>query len=198
MVSRVMEPHCRLWAVGGTAFAPVDFLVMAVVALAVARGLLRGLLRESFSIASLAAAVIGVKFFVDDVGRWLQQMSEGRITEYAAPWLAGFLIVLGAVGITTALGRVLRRGAKAAGLGWADRAGGIVMGTAEGMLIAGILLTGAIHLLGRSHEILAGSRSLQAMDELQEFAATGEIDLENLPLPSVAAPPPDVGRNEYD
>lgn len=173
------------------AFAPVDFLVMAVLGIAVARGLMRGLLREAFSIASLAAAVISVKLFSDDVARWLLQISDGQVGELAAPWIAGFLIVLGAIGITTAAGRLLRRSAKAAGLGWADRAGGLLMGTAEGVLLAGIILSVSIYFFGRSHEILANSRSLEAMDQLEEFARSGEINLDQFDLPSVAAPPPD-------
>jgi uncharacterized membrane protein required for colicin V production len=174
------------------AFAPVDFLVMAIFGLAVTRGLLRGLLRESFSIASLAAAVISVRLFSDDIARWLLQISGGQVGELAAPWIAGFLIVLTAIGITTAAGRLLRRSAKAAGLGWADRAGGLLMGTAEGVLVAGIILSVGIYFFGRSHEILANSRSLEAMDQLEEIARSGEIDLDQFNLPSVAAPPPDT------
>ena len=172
------------------AFAPVDFLVMAILGIAVARGLLRGLFREAFSIASLAAAVISVKLFSDDVARWLLRVSDGQIGELGAPWVAGFLIVLAAIGIITAAGRLLRRSAKAAGLGWADRAGGVLMGTAEGVLVAGIILSVAVYFLGRGHEILADSRSLEAMDQLEEFARSGEIPFDEIPLPSIAAPPP--------
>ncbi len=173
-------------------FAPVDFLVVAILGLAVTRGLLRGLLREAFSIASLAVAVISVKLFTDDIARWLLQVSDGQVGELGAPWIAGFLIVLTAIGLTTAAGRLLRRSAKAAGLGWADRAGGLLMGTAEGVLVAGIILSVGIYFFGRSHEILANSRSLEAMDQLEEFARSGNIDLDQFTLPSVAAPPPDT------
>ena len=173
-------------------FAPVDFLVMAILALAVTRGLLRGLLRETFSIASLAAAVISVMLFSDGVARWLMQISDGDVGELAAPWIAGFLVVLAAIGITTAAGRLLRRSAKAAGLGWADRAGGLLMGAAEGVLVAGIILSVGIYFFGRSHELLANSRSLEAMDQLEEFASSGKIDLDQFNLPSVAAAPPDT------
>lgn len=176
-------------------FAPVDFLVVAILGLAVTRGLLRGLLREAFSIASLAVAVISVKLFTDDIARWLLQVSDGQVGELVAPWIAGFLIVLTAIGITTAAGRLLRRSAKAAGLGWADRAGGLLMGTAEGVLVAGIILSVSIYFFGRGHEVLVNSRSLEAMDQLEEFARSGEISLDDFSLPSIAAPPPDSESN---
>jgi uncharacterized membrane protein required for colicin V production len=71
-----------------------------------------------------------------------------------------------------------------AGLGWIDRAGGAALGSAEGVLIAGTLLWLATTLLGRDHRIFEGARSMAALDQLQQVAATGEI-----PLPDVAAPP---------
>jgi membrane protein required for colicin V production len=168
--------------VGGVAFAPIDYVMLAILGLALLRGLVRGLLRESFSIASLGTAVVGVRLWCDPVAAWLTHVSKGGVGELAAPWLAGALIAVVAIGVTTLAGRLVRRGAKAAGLGWADRAGGAVLGTAEGLLIAGCLIGLIGHVGGRDNSVLAGSRSLEAFQQLERIAQTRD-----LPLPDVAA-----------
>jgi len=174
---------------GGMALAPVDYVVLAVVGVAVLRGLLRGLLRETFSIASVAAAVVSVKLFYGDVADWLLRATDGRIGEIAAPWAGGALVAVATIGAATLAGRIARRGARAAGLGWADRAGGAVLGGAEGLLVAGILIGMFGYLAGRDHPMLARSRSLATLEDLERIARGGELP--ELPLPNVAARPPE-------
>lgn len=164
----------------------MDWLVLGVLGLALARGLLRGLLREAFSIASLGAACVAVKLFYGDVAEWIIQISNGGVGEMAAPWAAGVLLAVSAIGAVTILGRLVRRGARAAGLGWADRAGGAVLGTAEGVLVAGIVIAVAGALVGREHPLLADSRSLEALEELEAIAAQAR---EPQDTPNVAAGP---------
>ena len=180
----------------------LDYLVVALFSLAVVRGLVRGLLREAISIASLASAVLVVRFFNADVAQWLVTNNEGDVSPEAAPWIAGLLLVIGTVGVMTLVGRVTRHGAKAAGLGWADRAGGLVVGAAEGVLVAGVVVGLATHVMGEDHELLVKSQSVQALDDLDYFVQNGEpppgYELPDLPLPDfelpdlpdVAAPPP--------
>jgi membrane protein required for colicin V production len=161
--------------------APVDYVVLVILGIALLRGLLRGLLRETFSLVSLVAAVLAVKLYYGPVADWLLEQSEGRIGEASAPWAAGALLAIGAIGITTLTGRILRRGAKAAGLGWADRAGGALLGTAEGLLVAGVLIAVLGLLAGREHRLLAGSRSLEAYERFEQIAASGELPEDTLP-----------------
>jgi membrane protein required for colicin V production len=156
--------------------------MLAILGLALLRGLVRGLLRETFSIASLGAAVVAVRLWWAPASKWLFGVTKGGVGDMAAPWVAGALIAVIAIGVTTLAGRVVRRGAKAAGLGWADRAGGAVLGTAEGLLIAGCLIGLIGHLGGRDNPVIAGSRSLAALQQLEHVAQTGDI-----PLPDVAA-----------
>ncbi|MDJ0852601.1 MAG: CvpA family protein [Myxococcota bacterium] len=170
---------------GGIDLAPVDWVTAGVLALALLRGLLRGLLREAFSVASLGAACVLTKLYYGPLADVLIDLSGGRVNETAAPWVAGFLVVVGSIGAVTLLGRVLRRGAKAAGLGWADRAGGAVIGTAEGVLIAGVLVAMAGAVVGRDHPVLADSRSLDYLEQL-ELMAESRQDEET---PDVAAGP---------
>jgi membrane protein required for colicin V production len=174
----------------GLDLAPVDFVVIGILLIAVLRGMGRGLLRETFSMGSLAAAVIAVRLYYVEVSLWLLEITEGNIGEMGAPWVAGIMLAVGAIGATALVGRVVRRGAKAVGLGWADRAGGALLGTAEGLLVAGALVGLVGHFAGRSHPVLADSQSLVYFEELERMARDGELPDIDLPLPHVAAPPP--------
>jgi len=181
-----------------------DTVVGALFLLALVRGLARGLLREAFSIVSLAAAIVVVRLFNADVAHWLVAENQGDLSPEAAPWAAGVLLVVGTVGVMTLAGRVTRRGAKAAGLGWADRAGGALIGAAEGVLVAAIVVGIASHVMGSEHRILLESQSVKALDDLDYFVQNGEpppdFEMPDLPipdielpdLPEVGSPPPEV------
>lgn len=164
----------------------MDWVALGILCLALLRGLLRGLLREAFSIASIGAACVVVRLYYGPLADLLIELSAGGIGETTAPWLAGLLLTVASIGAVTVLGRLLRRGAKAAGLGWADRAGGAVLGTAEGLLVAGVLVTIAGALVGRDHPLLADSRSLQTLEQLEAMVAQAR---EQPAPPDVAAGP---------
>ena len=176
---------------GGMTLEPVDYVIAVILALAVLRGLARGLLRETFSIASLAAAIVAVRLFYAAVATWLMEITDGSIGETVAPWAAGAVITVGTIGVTAILGRLMRRGARVVGLGWADRAGGAVLGTAEGLLVAGILIGLIGHVAGRNHPSIAHSRSLETFEELEEMAREGKFPEIDIALPKVAMPPPE-------
>jgi membrane protein required for colicin V production len=165
---------------------PMDWVVLGILALALLRGLLRGLLREAFSIASVGAACVLVRLYYGPLADQLIELSGGGVGESAAPWLAGLVLTVGSIGAVTILGKLLRRGAKAAGLGWADRAGGALLGAAEGVLVAGVLLTIAGAVVGREHPVLADSRSLAALERLERIASEARGQAEE---PDVAAGP---------
>ena len=174
------------------ALAPLDFVCLAILAIAFVRGVLRGLLRETFSIASLAAACLMVITFHGDAAEWLLRVTQGRIGEISAPWIGGALLGIITIGVITLLGRVVRRGAKFAGLGWADRTGGAVLGTAEGILVGAVIVSLLGYAIGRDHALLAQTRSLETLEQLEHLAQTGELpelDLPQIELPAVAAGP---------
>ena len=104
------------------------------------------------------------------VADWLHATSSGQIGETIAPWLAGAVLAVGTIATIAIAGRLLRRGARLAGLSWADRAGGALLGAAEGALAASILLVLATSLLGRGHPALAHTRSLATFTQLEQFA----------------------------
>lgn len=163
----------------------VDLVVAAILGVAVLRGLFLGLIREAFSIGALAAACVAVRVWDAPFAAFLARVTGGELGEAAAPWVAGAALGAGAIAAVALLGRLIHRGARAAGLGWADRVGGAALGLAEGTLVAAVLLVGAIAVLGRESDLLAGSRSLAALERLEHVAAQRDA------ASDVAAPPPD-------
>jgi membrane protein required for colicin V production len=168
--------------VGG--FAPVDAAALGVLVIAALRGLGLGLVREAFSVGSIAVAYLAVVHYTGRVSEWIERESGGEVGALVAPWLAGAAIVVVGIAGTALLGRLGKRGARLAGLGWIDRAGGAVLGSAEGLLVVGILLSIAAAVLGREHPVIATSRSFVAFQQLQQIAESGQW-----PLPDVAARP---------
>ncbi len=79
-------------------------------------------------------------------------------------------------------GRWIRRGVSAAGFSWADRAGGGVLGAAEGALLVVVVVGLATTFLGRDHESVRGSRSLAALEHLESMARERDIDVSAPPL----------------
>lgn len=170
------------------AIPPIDVIVGFILVGALVRGLFRGLIGELFSIGALATACIAVRYGAVPTAAFLVDWTGGVISVGFAPFIATALIGIGTVAGVVAVGRVLKKGASKAGLRWADRLGGGALGTAEGALVAGVLLFGAIWLLGRDHEMLAETRSLAAFDELQG-AIGAQVEQSGL-IGDVAAPPP--------
>jgi membrane protein required for colicin V production len=166
--------------VGGV--APIDAAAFAVLGLAALRGLALGLVREACSLGSIGIAYMAVVLYSGRLAQWIERETNGEVGALVAPWLAGAAIVVAGIAATVIVGRLGKRGARLAGLGWIDRAGGIVLGSAEGLLVIGILLSIAAALLGREHPVFASSRSLVAFERFQYLAESGEW-----PLPDVAA-----------
>ncbi len=177
-------------SVGGVDVEPVDIVAVVILGVAFARGLFRGLIRETFSVAALGGACIVIKLFAAPLGLKLEAASQGQIGTMIAPWIAGG--ILGAIAITATItvGRLLRRGSRWAGLGWLDRMAGGVLGTAEGALVVSILLVLASTLMGPTNPTLVASRSYNALETVQGFARNGSW----ADLADVAAPPPSPSR----
>jgi len=164
-------------------FSPLDGVVLAILLVALARGFYIGLIREGFSIAALTGGFLAVRYFTGPVAIWLVDTTKGEIGQGAAPWVAGALVAIASAGMIAFVGRWLRRGVKAVGLGWADRLGGTALGAAEGVLVAALLVLAATWWLGNQHPAVADSRSVVAYHELQGFVRDHAAS-----LPDVAAP----------
>ena len=146
------------------------------------RGFFLGLIREAFSLAAIGAACVAVRWFAGPAAAELQAATDGRVGDLAAPWIAGAGVAIAAAVAVAITGRILRRGARAVGLGLVDRAGGALLGAAEGSLVIAVLLVLATTVLGRDHPVFQDTRTLAAF-ERAEAVATGARDID------VAAPP---------
>jgi len=151
-------------------FESVDIIVGTIIGIACMRGFFLGLIREAFSLASLGAAYMAVRVFVAPVAEWVGEISDGRISEALEPWLAGALLVLVTIGVVTTIGRILRRGARAVGLGFVDRVGGGMLGATEGVLVVAVLIMLVGDRIGRDHPAIADSRTLAALEHMELLA----------------------------
>jgi uncharacterized membrane protein required for colicin V production len=161
----------------------LDGIVLVLLLVGIARGIFIGMIRESFSIAGLGAAVLAVRFGMASVSASLQELSQGAIGPSLAPWIAGTLLAIGAIALMTLTSRIVQRGVRAAGLSWLDRTGGAALGAAEGILVGTLIILGITFVIGREHPAVDGSRSLALYD-----AARVYLDEKVDQLPSVAAP----------
>jgi len=165
--------------------AVVDVLAFGVLGIAVLRGLVIGMIREGFSLLALAGAVIGVRLMANPLASWLREDAGVGWSDFSLRVAAGTIVVVGVVGAVVIVGRILRRGVRAAGLGWADRLGGGLLGSAEGLLLVGLILAGALSAIGRDHPALTESRTLAFFDAARHVAQGDDLDRAD-----VAAPPP--------
>ena len=162
---------------------PLDIAVVVVILVALMRGFFVGIVREGFILAGLGAAYLAVQLYTLPTADWLEHISGGDIGPGISPWIAGAGLAIGTVTIIVMVGRGLQRTMKTAGLSWADKAGGALLGTVEGLLIAGILLVMGAEILGRDHPAFSETASLAALEELERISEESEIDID------VAAPP---------
>jgi membrane protein required for colicin V production len=160
-----------------------DAVALAIVALAVLRGLWIGVVREAFSLAALAAACLAVRLWLVPAEAWVQAHAPFVSSPLAARVAAGALLAIGALVAVALVGRVVRRGIHAVGLGFLDRLGGGVLGAAEGGLVVALVVVLLVGLLGRGHPAVRESRVAQALSGVERIAR-GVAD-----LPDVAAPP---------
>jgi membrane protein required for colicin V production len=154
--------------------AAFDVLALAILSLAALRGLLIGMIREAFSLLSLGGAIIAVRLFTDPVAAWLRTEAHVELGNLPLRVVSAVLLVVVVVGAMMITGKAVRRGVRAAGLGWADRVGGGMLGTAEGLLVVGLILAGALATLGRDSTVLSQSRTLAFFDEARG-AATADV-----------------------
>jgi len=168
--------------------SPVDLAALAILIAAVVRGLFIGMIREVFSLAALAAACIAVRFGAAPTADWMLVNLPLELSPLAARVVAGAVIAVAIIVGVAGAGRLLRRGVRWAGLGFADRLAGGAVGAAEAALVVVIGMLLADALVGRDHPALADSRTLAAFESAEHLANQG-----NVRLPAVASPPPDAG-----
>jgi membrane protein required for colicin V production len=118
-----------------------DYAVVFVVAVSVAIGIWRGLIREAFSLAGWILAFVVANTFGSDMASMLRGTIHTESVRLIAAFVLLFVIVLLAMGIAGMLASKLFR---VAGLGLADRFLGAIFGMARGIVVVliAVLLAG--------------------------------------------------------
>ncbi len=141
----------------------LDLIVVLVLVLAVARGLMRGLIATLFSLVAWALAFLAGKWGALLVAPLLPVGADNPGVKYFAGFVVVFLAVL--IGVLL-LGHALAALVKAAGLGPADTVLGGVLGLIKGLVIlVGLTLAAGLTSLPRTEfwQKAAVSGSLQSM-----------------------------------
>jgi membrane protein required for colicin V production len=115
----------------------LDVVFGVVVGLALLRGIWRGLIREVSSLLALGAGLFVVGRYGHEVALSLRQIVDNPQVAAGLSYVGVFLAAFVAVII---LAGVVRKFMHAVLLGWLDRLGGGVLGTAKGLLISCLLL----------------------------------------------------------
>jgi uncharacterized membrane protein required for colicin V production len=142
----------------------LDAVAGVLLVLATLRGVWIGAVGEVFSLAGLAAAACVVRTWRLPAGAWLATHGPIEMTELAARVLAALGLGLVTLLAVALLRRLVRQGVRGAGLAFADRVAGALLGAVEGAIVAGALVFGLAALLGREDETLVGTRSLAAYE----------------------------------
>jgi membrane protein required for colicin V production len=109
-----------------------DWLLLVILAVSTITAFRRGLIRELFALGGLVAGILLASWYYPVVAGWLRHLfAMGAIDNVVA-----FLVVaIGVMLLAAALGKLLRRTAKAVGLGFVDRLGGAGFGLLRGLLL---------------------------------------------------------------
>ncbi len=166
---------------GGSGMPLLDLVALAVVMLAIGRGIYIGLVREGLSLVAIGLCTIVTRLGVVPLAERMTTLTGGDLTGKTALWISGVLLVMATILACGLAARVIRKGIRFAGLGWADRVGGGALGFAEGTIVAAILVLIALWLVGPDHATTAGARSVELVEQFQSAREIGE-------LPPVAAP----------
>ena len=166
------------------AISPIDLAALAILILAALRGLFIGLIREVSSLGGLAAACIAVRLGAVPAADWMLLNLPWELSPLTARIVAGAVIAIAVIVSVATVGRILRRGVRWAGLGFADRLAGGVLGAAEGALVIVLLMLLSIALVGRDHPQIANSQTLATFESAERL-----VQQSGATPPSVALPP---------
>jgi membrane protein required for colicin V production len=145
-----------------------DIAILAVLALSVVIGVIRGLVVEVMSLLSWVAAVVAAMYFGPMVGEWFAGSVTLPSARVALGYSIVFVVALLAGGIVMFL---LRKIVKGTGLSGTDRMLGLVFGMARGLVIVvALVLLGGLTPFPRD-TWWQESRALPAFEEMAGHAS---------------------------
>jgi len=132
---------------------PADWVILAIVVVAVVQAAISGFFGEAFNIAGLVVGYLLAAWQYERVANWL-------LPYLKSPWLGeilGFFLIFTAVMVLAGLiGKLARHLMKAAGLTFYDRVLGGLLGSLKGALLAAVLLL-SVTTFAPASKWLAGS-----------------------------------------
>jgi membrane protein required for colicin V production len=137
----------------------LDWIFVALIALLGIRCMARGFVKEILSMAGIIVGVLAALFFYRSAGELLVSWGLPAKPE-GLPEILGFLVAfLAAFLLMKLVGRLISEGVEAAVLGGVDKARGLVLGLAEGMLLVCLFLI-AMSLLEPAFKSIPGYAKL--------------------------------------
>ena len=137
----------------------LDWIFVVILALLGIRCMVRGFITELLSTAAIVVGILAALLLYKGAGQLLVGWGLGAgtaplpdILGFAAVFLAAFLVI-------TLIARALREGLEAAELGSVDRALGLVLGLAEGLIVVSLVLV-AMSLLEPAFKSVTGYAKL--------------------------------------
>ena len=115
----------------------IDALIIAVLVVATATGLSRGILREVLSLSLWLLAILAAVFYFDTLSAWLEHLIADAVLR---GWVIVVLIILAAAALLTLVDVRLRRIYERAWRGSHDPLLGLVFGSARGIVVVTLVV----------------------------------------------------------
>lgn len=149
-----------------------DVIVIVIVGITMAYGLLRGFVREIFSLVSLVLGILAACRYYSLAAHYLSQWVANEVIARTLGFAFCFIAVYLTVGLA---GSAVRKLAKRAKLGAEDRLLGSIFGIMKGVLIATGIAIALVAFMPPSHPSLLQSKLLP------HLITFGEIILDAIP-----------------
>lgn len=115
----------------------LDIILLIIISASIIYSLIRGLIREIFSLLAIILGFLAASYGCTSVGRWLSRW----ISNETLALIIGFLILFVLIALIISLfGKILSRAVKKMDLGWADHMGGAAFGFIKAILLIAIIL----------------------------------------------------------
>ena len=133
----------------------LDTIFLILIGASVLYSLIRGLVREIFSLLSLILGFFGASYSYSTLSQWLRRWISNETLAEILSFALLFILIALAVGL---LGRLLSRLMHKGGLGWADRMGGAAFGFLKAILLVAIIVLVLTAFLPAKSKILLESK----------------------------------------
>lgn len=134
----------------------LDFVLLFVFVVAAVGGARNGLVKTAIILVALVAGIVLAVRFYGEFGQVVQQV----ISNQTAARVVAFILILGAVVLAGAiLSVILAHFVSSTGLGWIDKAGGVVASILVAMIVFGGIFSSLVALPGGGvpHSTVRGS-----------------------------------------